>query len=283
MKILILIPETSENEDVFVAVLQGLSDVKAQISRLTHHGPINMTSLIDEARSSDLVIVDLSGNDSNVMFETGLLTSMNIPLIPICQLGTIIPLDVTIYRMIFFDRDRLKDTLVLPLRNLINDESSLGYKPTLTETKKRKSVFVSYSHSDDHYLRRLEVHLAPFEKAGLIQLWSDKKIKAGQKWQDLIQQALEDAVIAILFISADFLASDFIVDNELPPLLKYAEEKGTVILPVIVKPCRFVSNKALSVYQAINDPKLPLSKLDDNDREEIYDKLAERIEQLIKI
>jgi hypothetical protein len=70
--------------------------------------------------------------------------------------------------------------------------------------------------------------MRPFEKKGVIDLWVDTKINVGEKWKEKIQQALDRAAIAILLISADFLASDFIIDNELPPLLKAAEEKGNL-------------------------------------------------------
>ncbi len=60
----------------------------------------------------------------------------------------------------------------------------------------------------------------------LLKFIEPTKIKAGDKWKEKIERALEKSAIAILLISADFLASDFIVDNELPPLLKSAEGKG---------------------------------------------------------
>jgi hypothetical protein len=74
------------------------------------------------------------------------------------------------------------------------------------------------------------------------------------------------------------LASDFIIDNELPPLLKAAEEKGTTILPLVLKPCRFIRDKKLSAFQAINDPRRPLIMLSDAEREEIFAQITERIE-----
>lgn len=97
-----------------------------------------------------------------------------------------------------------------------------------------------------------------------------------------IERALEKSAIAILLISADFLASDFIIDNELPPLLKSAEEKGKIILPVIIRPCRFTRDKNLSKFQSINDPKIPLSKMDDNGKEEVYVEIADYIDDSIK-
>lgn len=39
-----------------------------------------------------------------------------------------------------------------------------------------RNVFISYSHKDARWLRRLRVHLKPVERAGHIELWDDTKI-----------------------------------------------------------------------------------------------------------
>ncbi len=153
--------------------------------------------------------------------------------------------------------------------------------PRLTEKQPRSKgnhIFISYSHRDKEYLDRLMVHLKPLERKGLIDTWVDTRLLAGDKWKTEIEKALNNARIAILLISADFLASDFIVDNELPPLLQAAEDKGTLILPVILKPCRFTREKTISQFQAINPPDDPLSLSEENERELIYDTIAQRIE-----
>jgi hypothetical protein len=134
---------------------------------------------------------------------------------------------------------------------------------------------------DGEYLKRLEVHLKPFEKSGKIELWSDTRIKAGEKWKEQIEHALGRAAIALLLISADFLASDFIIENELPPLLDAAEKKGTLILPVILKPCRFTRHETLAKFQAVNDPRNPMSKMSENDREEVYVKIADSVDNVL--
>ena len=149
-----------------------------------------------------------------------------------------------------------------------------------TDTAEKPMIFICYSHKDIEYLERLIVHLKPFEKKGLINVWSDTKIKAGEKWKEQIENALEKSVAAILLISADFLGSDFIGDNELPSLLKSADEKGIPILSVIIKPCRFIQYENLSKFQAVNDPKNPLCKMDESGREEVYVKIAEYIERV---
>jgi hypothetical protein len=151
-------------------------------------------------------------------------------------------------------------------------------KPTIRP--KGNHIFVSYSHRDSEYLERLLVHLKPLQRDGLIDAWVDTRLMAGDKWKKEIDAALKRARVAVLLVSADFLASDFIIKNELPPLLKAAEERGTLIVPVILRPCRFSREKELREFQAINPPDEPLSVLDENGRELLYDSIAQRIEQV---
>lgn len=138
-------------------------------------------------------------------------------------------------------------------------------------------VFISYAHSDAKVLDRLRVHLKPLEKQSRIVAWSDQNIRAGGKWKEEIAKNIDHAAVAVLLVSADFLASDFIVDHELPPLLLKAEADGTRIIPVIVKPCGFTRQEALSSFQALNDPKHPLLALSEMDQERLYDQIAMEI------
>ena len=81
----------------------------------------------------------------------------------------------------------------------------------------RNGVFISYSHKDRKYVERLQVHLKPFVRSGQVEIWDDTKIQVGMNWSEAIRRALASAKVAILLISADYLASDFIALDELPP------------------------------------------------------------------
>ena len=141
-------------------------------------------------------------------------------------------------------------------------------------------VFVSYSHADAKWLTGMRTHLKPLERRGVIALWDDTKIKPGTHWREEIQSALESAKVAVLLVSADFLASDFIATNELPPLLNAAKERGTLILALIVRPCRFEKTE-LAQFQSVNPPSKPLSTLPSSRREEWYVKLSGIIEDAL--
>jgi HEAT repeat protein len=127
-------------------------------------------------------------------------------------------------------------------------------------SRARTTIFVSYSHKDREHLERLRVHLAPYLEDGEIEgwLWDDSRILTGSKWFDEIRQALESADAAILLVDSDFLASRFIRQHELPPLLEAAERRGVLIMPVILAPCGFAQIKALAQFQAANKPSQTL-------------------------
>lgn len=142
---------------------------------------------------------------------------------------------------------------------------------------KRTNVFISYCHRDRRWLERLKVHLIPLADDFDTDIWEDTQIKAGLKWREEIERAIDRANVAVLIISADFLASRFIRDNELPPLLKAADEDGALILPIIAGPSLFTKNSNLSLFQAINSPDDALLSMSEGKQEEAFLRLAERI------
>jgi TIR domain-containing protein/caspase domain-containing protein len=137
-------------------------------------------------------------------------------------------------------------------------------------------IFISYSRKDRAWLERLKVHLKPLESFG-IERWDDTRLETGELWREQIERAIGSAKVAILLVSADFLASNFIENEELPPLLAKAEQKGTVILPVILTACLFSETKSLSRYMTVNPPSEPLDSLNESERNEVWVRLARTI------
>jgi len=122
------------------------------------------------------------------------------------------------------------------------------------------SVFVSYSHADAHWLALLQKHLKPYVRAGALDVWDDTKIRAGDQWRASIDQALERAQVALLLVTPDFLSSDFIARNELPPLLDKARARGVRILWVPVTASSYEETQ-IGAFQAAMNPATPLDTL----------------------
>ncbi len=160
--------------------------------------------------------------------------------------------------------------------------SGLTSSSMVVPNPSQASAFISYSRKDKKYLDELHIHLAQYVRMGVVDFWDDTKILPGSKWQEEIKKALQSARVAVLLISADFLASDFIASNELPPLIAAAEQEGTVILPVILRPCVFKDTE-LAQFQTVNAPSSPLSKMTRGKREEVWTKVAEVVKNALKL
>lgn len=126
----------------------------------------------------------------------------------------------------------------------------------------RRDVFLCYSHADRAWLKRLQVHRRPLVRDGKVKSWDDTMLKPGVDWRSAIEDALASAKVAVLFVSADFLASDFIANEELPKLLKAAEGDGAIIIPLIVSPSRFTSIPSLARFQAVNPSESAASQVE---------------------
>ena len=290
--VFVIIPFGKEFADVYTAVQEAvnISGSRLDINLAIRRGDESFgnSALEDLKRSienSDLIVADASFANPNVLFELGHANALGKPIIVINQQDTHIPFDLSQIRVLFYDRNRLGRDLIPHLADAVTialREPNQFIGNVKSSTSNRPKAFVSYSHNDKASLNRMMVHLKPLEKQGLLDIWQDTKIEAGDRWKEQIGVALDEAAIAVLLISADFLASDFIVDNELPPLLKAAEERGKRILPVILKPCRFARDKHLSRFQALNDPSVPLLFLSEVEQEAVWDRLALAIENEIE-
>lgn len=124
----------------------------------------------------------------------------------------------------------------------------------------RDQVFISYSHKDALWLEKLQTMLKPLVRAKLISTWSDTQIRAGDHWYEDIQRALSVAKVAVLLVTPDFLASDFIAQHELPPLLEAAANEGLRIIWIPVRASMYKFTE-IQRYQAAMDPTEPLSSL----------------------
>lgn len=145
----------------------------------------------------------------------------------------------------------------------------------MTETT-RDQVFISYSRKDARWLKKLRDTLSPLLRKGALTIWDDTQIAPGQLWRNEIQQALARAKVAVLLVSPDFLASKFIVDEELPHFLQAAEKEGLTILWVPLRPGLYEESEVWP-YQAAHDPKQPLSTLSPAQQETALTEIARKI------
>lgn len=159
--------------------------------------------------------------------------------------------------------------------------SELGHQPG-TAASAGDQVFVCYSHKDAAWQERLQVHLKPLERAGLIDLWSDRRLKFGDQWRQEIEAALARARVALLLVSADFLASDFIQEMELPKLMSAAEKGGCRIIPILVGPSLFLDTPGLARFMPANPRNATLSEMKPEEGERLLVEVARSLSAFLK-
>lgn len=220
------------------------------------------------------------------MFDVGLATALEKPLILLASGSRAIPfglagVEVFIYGPLESDAEVSKNKLKTLIIDRLSKPEGRSLVRSAVNDGLRKHVFVSYSHVDLQYLNRLLIHLRPLERDGLIEIWADTRLRAGDLWKQEVEKALRRSAVAVLIISPDFLASEFIINNELPLLLQNEEQRGVRIVPIVVKPCRFARDNKLKQFQSVNDPKEPLILMPEGIQEQVYDQVALEVEQCL--
>jgi hypothetical protein len=148
----------------------------------------------------------------------------------------------------------------------------------MTGTGVRK-IIISYSHKDRQWLDQIRNHLSMLEQRQMIELWDDTRIAPGMHMQQAMTDALMAADFALLLVSADFLASEVIMHQELPQILQRLSQSQLTILPLILSPCQY-DESPLGAYQAFN-PHSPLSGLPSPKRDEMLVNVANKIKRAV--
>ncbi|MBE2259194.1 MAG: SIR2 family protein [Rhodobacteraceae bacterium] len=149
-------------------------------------------------------------------------------------------------------------------------------------------LFISYSHEDTQWLKRVLPHLAILNAQGSVGVWADKELQPGDRWEDEINAAMRDAEVAVLLVSVDFLNSEFIKKHELPTLLAIinGEQQGRLrrIVPLLVRHCNWESVpelKQLEMRPKFQGKVEALQGLDEHLRDVHLTEFAEQVSKIL--
>lgn len=99
------------------------------------------------------------------------------------------------------------------------------------------SLFICYAHANERTVKQLIPSLKVLAQRGYIAHWRDTDLVAGEDWDETIKERLSNAQIILFMVSRDFLASDYIKQQERRLAMELRENKQAVIVPVILSPC----------------------------------------------
>lgn len=142
-----------------------------------------------------------------------------------------------------------------------------------------EQVFLSYASEDADLVKQLVKHLKPLERTGEVRFWHPGMVRAGESWQDEIQERLKDARIILLLVSASYLASDW-AWREAELALQRHQAGAAMVVPVILRPCAWQSSE-LGHLQALPRDLSALSARADAD--EAWAEIVREIKTLLRV
>lgn len=139
------------------------------------------------------------------------------------------------------------------------------------------TIVVTYSREDRAYVDAFQVRVAAgVGSDGRLSLWDVTEFENGGGWRQDIIVEVDSATAIVMFISADYLASEFVLKGEMSSLIENANSKGTAVVPVIVSPSLFEQTE-FARYQAANPPRNPLAGMTSAEREQFFGRLVETL------
>ncbi len=138
----------------------------------------------------------------------------------------------------------------------------------------KSTVFVSYSHKDQQWLDAILPHLKAAQRFGEFKVWSDLDIRKGDRWYLRIKEVLSETRFAVCLVSADFLASTFCMDEEIPHFLREARKGDCEILPVLIRACPYKTHPWLKELQMYTAGGGPVASVPEHQQDEIFAELA---------
>ncbi|HEY9631500.1 MAG TPA: toll/interleukin-1 receptor domain-containing protein [Coleofasciculaceae cyanobacterium] len=125
-------------------------------------------------------------------------------------------------------------------------------------------VFISYSKQDKLLQEQLLTQMRPLEKLGIIS-WHDRQILPGTCWDEEIKARLNAADIILLLISADYLATQYCTEVEIPEAMRRHKAREATVMPVILRHCawKYISLAAIQAYPEKAKPIVSWEDIDE--------------------
>lgn len=124
-------------------------------------------------------------------------------------------------------------------------------------------------------------HLDVLKRFAGVDVWSDARIRAGDETRRGIERAIDGADLALLLLSVDFFASDFLQDFEVPRLLERHRTGKLRVVPVILRSCLWEVHPWLKELDPLPKDREPIASRQGDARDRALTELAREIVGLV--
>ncbi|MDQ2715417.1 MAG: FxSxx-COOH system tetratricopeptide repeat protein [Chloroflexota bacterium] len=97
-------------------------------------------------------------------------------------------------------------------------------------------LFLSFASEDRAYRDALDKQLTVLQRLRLIDDWHRQEIAPGDDWQKVMAERLDQADIILLFITPDYLTSNYCYHVQMPHAMKKHEAGEARVIPIYLRP-----------------------------------------------
>ncbi len=144
-------------------------------------------------------------------------------------------------------------------------------------------IFISHSHQDAKWAQRLRVHLKPLERTLGIASLSEAQYNLIKSWPEALLESIRTSQVAIILVSAYYLASDYHMEQEMPAILQAAEGQELRVVTLIISSSFWTRLRRFSKIPSFNSPDTPLSEMTESQQDTIFAQLVQLIEQELDV
>jgi hypothetical protein len=161
----------------------------------------------------------------------------------------------------------------------------------MSDESTKPFIFISYARADEpenpadgeeKWLTFVQRFLRPAVKGDIFEFWTDRQMKGGDDWNSEIEKKLRSCDIFILLVSASSMASDYIVDKEIP-IIRERQEKGEPVhfYPLLLTPTPDAGLAKVNDKNLRPRDRRPLSGYSVHDRAQCMTDVADEIAEIV--
>lgn len=125
---------------------------------------------------------------------------------------------------------------------------------------------------------QLLAHLRALERSRSVDIWTDGDIPPGADARAAMEEALAAADVALLLVSASYLASGLMHDTEVPRIFDRCRKGGLRVIPVLVRSCSWELHPWIGTLKPAW--MTPLAAVDGDERDRAMAEVVRVIERI---
>ena len=121
-------------------------------------------------------------------------------------------------------------------------------------------IFISHERNDQKFVLSFKDQVLR-----KYNVWTMADLRAGDNYKEEIEDNINESTSAILILTPEFFSSSYIMQTELPMLLKREKEGDLKLIPLLLRKCEDSDLTKLGTMQIFPSTNRPLGTLEQDE------------------